>query len=208
MNDAVASPAHPPPDERHLVSALRSGDEAAFEILVKDHGARLLAVARRLLRAEEDARDAVQDAFLAAFRSIGQFHETSRLSTWLHRIVVNSCLMKMRTRRRRPEDPIEDFLPRFQDDGHQVRPSVAWESPSDVLLERSEIRALVRRSIDRLPEGYRTVLVLRDLEELDTRETARVLETTETAVKVRLHRARQALRELLDPFLRGMETVP
>jgi RNA polymerase sigma-70 factor (ECF subfamily) len=190
-------------DESGLLASLRAGDDSAFETLVRGHGTRLLAVARRFLRSEEDARDAVQDAFLSAFRSLDSFEGTSRLATWLHRIVVNVCLMRLRTRRRKPEAAIEDLLPHFVEDGHRANPGPAWEEPADVLIERREVRALVRAAIDRLPDGYRVVLVLRDIEELDTAETARLLELSENAVKIRLHRARQALRELLDPELSG-----
>lgn len=201
----VSSPEGAPwgSDESGLLASLRAGDDAAFETLVRGHGTRLLAVARRFLRSEEDARDAVQDAFLSAFRSLDSFEGTSRLATWLHRIVVNACLMRLRTRRRKPEAAIEDLLPHFVEDGHRANPGPAWEESADVLIERREVRALVRAAIDRLPDGYRVVLVLRDIEELDTAETARLLELSENAVKIRLHRARQALRELLDPELSG-----
>jgi RNA polymerase sigma-70 factor, ECF subfamily len=165
---------------------------------------RLLRVARRLLRSEEDARDAVQDAFVAAFRSIDAFEATSRLSTWLHRILVNACLMKLRAQRRRPEEDIELYLPRFLSDGHQAEPAAEWAESAQTRLERSELCGLVRRSIDELPEIYRAVLILRDLEELTTDEVATMLGTTANAVKIRLHRARQALRSLLDPHLRAV----
>lgn len=187
--------------ETALLDGLRAGRDWAYEELVRAQGARLLAVARRLLMDEEEARDVVQEAFLSAFRSIDRFQGSSRLSTWLHRIAVNAALQKLRARRRRKETPIEDLLPGFQEDGHQLEPAVEWRPSGD--LEREETRSLVRSSIDRLPETYRTVLVLRDIEELDTAETARLLEVNENTVKVRLHRARQALRGLLDPQLRG-----
>jgi len=92
---------------------------------------------------------------------------------------------------------------KFLEDGHQETPSAEWAEPIDVLLHRQEICALVRASIDRLPESYRTVLVLRDIEEVSTAEAAGLLGITENALKIRLHRARQALRALLDPHLRG-----
>jgi RNA polymerase sigma-70 factor (ECF subfamily) len=185
-----------------LLAGLRAGDEAAFETLVRSHGGRMLTVARSLLRDEEDARDALQEAFASAFRSVGGFEGSCRLSTWLHRIVVNCCLMRLRRRKGREEESIEDLLPRFREDGHQLPASVVWEGSPIEWLEREEVCQLVRRSIDQLPEGYRTVLILRDLEELDTRQVADLLGMTENAVKVRLHRARQALRTLLDPHLR------
>lgn len=188
----------PSEDEESLLRGLRAGDDAAFERLIRDQGPRLLSVARRFLRNEEDARDAVQEAFLSAFRSLASFERTSRFSTWLHRIAVNCCLMRLRTRRRKPEEPIDDLLPRFSADGHQAVPSRAWGESAEGLLERSETRAIVRAAIDRLPDSYREVLLMRDIEEISTTEAAGLLEISENAVKIRLHRARQALRGLLD----------
>ena len=104
--------------------------------------------------------------------------------------------MRLRSRRRRHEEPIDDLLPRFDADGYHEA-VVGWETPSDVLLERRQTREMVRRWIDRLPEQYRTVILLRDIEEMDTEETARSIGSTPNAVKIRLHRARQALRTLL-----------
>jgi RNA polymerase sigma-70 factor, ECF subfamily len=198
------TPGEPPSalSEETFVARLKRGDESAFESVVRDYGPRLLAVARRFLRNEEDARDAVQEAFLSAFRALDRFEENSSLSTWLHRIVINASLMRLRTRRRKAEESIEELLPRFVQDGHQVQESVEWGDSAEVLLEQKETRALVRLSIDRLPETHRTVLLLRDIEEVSTEECARLLGVTENAVKIRLHRARQALRGLLDPHFR------
>jgi RNA polymerase sigma-70 factor (ECF subfamily) len=124
----------------------------------------------------------------------------------LHRIVANAALMKLRTQRRRPETLIDDLLPRFLADGHQAVPAVDWHDAADMALINSESRDLVRQCIQQLPELYRTVLVLRDLEEFDTRSTAQLLEITETVVKTRLHRARLALRTLLDVHFGGDRT--
>jgi RNA polymerase sigma-70 factor (ECF subfamily) len=190
------------PQEATLLAGLRAGDGKAYEQLVRTYGGRFLAVARRFLPNEEDARDALQDAFLSAFRAIGSFQEGARVSTWLHRIVINAALMKLRSRRRRPEESIEDFLPTFLEDGHRENPGPAWKETSETTLQRQEVRTLVRTCIDRLPDAYRTVLLLRDIEELDTEETAQLLDITPNAVKIRLHRARQALRTLLDPHFR------
>jgi RNA polymerase sigma-70 factor (ECF subfamily) len=183
--------------ERKLVARLKAGENAAFEELIRDHGGRMLAVSRRFLPSEEDARDAVQEAFGSAFRAIDGFEEQARLSTWLHRIVVNSALMRLRTRRRKPEQSIEGMLPGFLEDGHMERPASPWRTGGADALERQELRAMVRDKILELPEGHRNVLLLRDIEELDTAETAALLEISAGAVKTRLHRARQALRELL-----------
>lgn len=195
--------ATPVDDEATLIAQLRAGDEAAFEQVVRAYGGRLLAVARRIVSSEEDARDAVQDAFLNAFRSLDRFEGNAKLSTWLHRIVVNAALMKLRTRKRKPEQSIEGLLPSFLDDGHHEERFQSWDEPVDKLMERAENRELVRRQIDALPEGYRTVLVLRDIEGLDTEETAKVLGLSVNATKIRLHRARQALRTMLAPHFRS-----
>ncbi|HXJ32885.1 MAG TPA: sigma-70 family RNA polymerase sigma factor [Candidatus Eisenbacteria bacterium] len=187
------------PEEAPLVARLRGGDAAAFEALVRAHGGRLLAVARRMMGGNEaDARDVVQDALLQAHRAIASFNGTSRLSTWLHRIVVNAALMKLRSRRRRPEESIDDLLPRFDDDGHRLEASSEWATPGEEAAQRRETRAMVRRLIDRLPESYRTVLLMRDIEDLDTEEVAEALGITANAVNVRLHRARQALKALVE----------
>jgi len=188
-----------------LLAGLRRGDDHAFATLVRQHGGRMLATARRLLRDDDEAEDTVQEAFVSAARAIDGFAGDSKLSTWLHRIVVNTALMRLRSRRRRREEPIDDLLPRFDADGHHAEGVVGWETPSDVLLERRQTRAMVRRCIDELPERYRTVILLRDIEEMDTEETAHSIGSTPNAVKIRLHRARQALRTLLARELGGSE---
>ncbi len=190
-------------EEKELVAMMLAGENDAFERVVRAYGGRMMAVAFRFLRHEQDAQDAVQDAFLSAFKSIKKFQQASRLSTWLHRIVVNAALMKLRTKRRKPERPIEDLLPRFHEDGHQNNPSEQWAVTFDTAVRDRELRAMVRKSINELPDSYRTVLMLRDIEQFTTAETADMLEMTENAVKTRLHRARQALRSLLDPHMTG-----
>jgi RNA polymerase sigma-70 factor (ECF subfamily) len=197
--------AGPHTDEECLVARLQAGDERAFETLVRTHGARLLNIARRLLSNESDAQDALQEAFVSAFRSIDRFEGQARLSTWLHRIVVNAALMKLRKQRRLREESLDGLLPRYSDDGHPLDAPVAWRDAPDDPIEREQTRRLVRDSIDRLPDGHRTVLLLRDIEEMSTKEAAELLGITPNAVKVRLHRARQALRELLDREFRGTD---
>lgn len=188
-----------PADEAQLADAMRQGDPAAFETLVRAHGPRLLAAARHILVNEEDAREAVHEAFISAYKARAQFNGQSRLSTWLHRIAVNSALMKLRSRKRRREEPIEDLLPRFLPTGHHVQAFTAWQEPADQTLARKETAAAVRAAIDRLPDAYRTVLLLRDIEGLTNQEAAEILEVSTNAVKIRLHRARMALRTLIAP---------
>lgn len=186
-------------DDDVLVAKLKQGDQAAFELMIRAYGPRLLAVAQRLMRNYDDACDALQDAFLSAFKSINKFEGGSKLSTWLHRIVVNASLMKLRSQKRHPTSQIDDMLPQFHADGHRVQPASEWQATGVAALEREEDRELVRREIDELPETYRNVLLLRDIEEMDTATTADMLEINEGAVKTRLHRARLALRERLAP---------
>lgn len=204
MSNAEAPGGSSAPDagEAALLAGLRRGDERAFEQLVALYGGRLLAVARRLLGSEDEARDALQEAFLQAFRALDSFRGQARLSTWLHRIVVNAALMRLRGQRSRPEEPIEPLLPTFREDGHPTHAFAAWGPGPETAAARAELAERVRAAIARLPRSYRTVLVLRDLEELDTAAVAELLGVSPNAVKIRLHRARQALRALLDPSLR------
>ncbi len=186
------------PDDRELLNGLRRGDAAAFERLVRDHSPRLLATIRHIVRHDEDAHEALQDAFLSIWKAIDRFEGASGLSTWLHRVAVNAALMKLRAKRRRPELALDDLLPKFTDDGHAVDLAEPWQADGVELASRTEVRAIVRELIEQLPDNYRVVLLLRDLEELSTDEVARMLEVTPNAVKIRVHRARQALRTLLD----------
>jgi len=189
-------------DEKRLLDELRCGNNSAYEQLVRENACHMLAVARRILRDDEDARDAVQDAFLQAFENLDGFEGGSRISTWLHRIAVNAALMKLRSRRSKHEEPIEPLLPSFLPDGHRENPEPAWALDAADELDRRRRLTFVRAQIDRLPERYRTVLLLRDVEDFSTEEAARALGIGADAVKMRLHRARQALRCLIDPEMR------
>ena len=192
-------------DDPELVAALRAGDFSAFEKIVREQARGLVAVARRLLRNEDDAREAVQDAFVAAFRSCRRFEGGSRISTWLHRIVVNACLMRLRSQRQRVEVSIDGWLPQFLPDGHHEASFVDWSNTAHAMIEQEETRALVRQCIDQLPDAYRAVLLMHDIEGMAVGEVAAALNISPNAVHIRLHRARQALRTLLDPvFRRGV----
>ncbi len=184
--------------ERQLLAQLRAGDADAFGLVVQRYGGRMLATARRFLNNEHDAEDAVQEAFASAFRALNRFNGEAMLSTWLHRIVVNAALAQLRSKRRRAEQPIENLLPRFDQDGAWIDEPVTWTDASQTILEQRDSRQMVRRCIASLPEIYRSVVLLRDIEELDTDETARSLAITPNTVKVRLHRARQALKRLIE----------
>ncbi len=197
---SVRGPVAASESEPDLLRRLRSGDHEAFERLVRRHGGSLLAAARRLLRREEDARDAVQETFLSAFRSLSRFRGSSSLSTWLHRILFNTALMKIRSASRHPEAPMDERLPGAGAPGTSGSPASSWPDSAEAVLLRSELRSRVRAAVESLPLSYRSVLTLRDLEELDTPTVARLLSATPTAVRLRLFRARQALRERLESF--------
>lgn len=191
-----------------FLAKLRSGDEDAFAELVRATSGRLLAVARRMLGNDEDARDALQDGLLAAHRALGSFRGTARISTWLHRIVVNAALMKLRSRRRRPEESIDALLPRFDAQGCRVGAVLTTLPDAEHALADRQLVAVIRRAADRLPVIYREVFVLRDVEDLDTAEVAALLGVSASVVKIRLHRARQALRELLVQELAARSPEP
>ncbi len=187
--------------EQPLIDALRRGENGAYERLIRDFGPRMLAVAKRVVRSETDAEEAVQDAFISAFRAIGSFEGGAKLSTWLHRITVNAALMRLRKAGRIREASIDALLPSFSEEGYARRRPSAWRSGDGAELSGEETRALVMEAIDKLPEAYRVVIMMRDVDGLSTLQAAQMLGDTETAVKVRLHRARLALRELLDPHM-------
>jgi len=149
------------------------------------------------------ADDCVQEAFIKAFRNIGGFEGRSSLKTWLHRITVNEALMKLRSVDRRREDPIDDLLPDFDQNHCRIEPPWGGIPTPAELLERKSTRDLVGSKIQELPEDYRIVLQLRDIEEMTTAEVADMVGISESNVKVRLHRARAALKRLLEPILRG-----
>lgn len=186
--------------ECDLVRRLRARDERAYEEVVRAYGGQLMAVATRILGREDDARDALQDAMIAAVKGIDRFEGQSKLSTWLHRIVVNASLQILRKKKRTRETAIDDLMPVFDHRGH-TSPISGWSPRDGDALQAAETRSLVRDKISDLPDDYRDVLLLRDIEELDTQETATVLGITPGAVKTRLHRARQALRTLLEQEL-------
>ena len=182
-------------DDVALVHACKSGDVAAFEQLVRRYDSRLLSIAQHLTHNREDAQDAVQEAFLKVFRKSSQFQENSRFSTWLIRITVNESLMKLRKQRSTREVSIDDD---FQSEDDMAPLDLAdWAPDPEELYRGSELRNILRSTLQELQPSLRVVFVLRDIEGLSTEETAEVLELTPVAIKARLWRARLQLRERL-----------
>ena len=158
----------------------------------------MLAVASRYLPRPADAEDALQDAFVSVVRFIGSYSRKSSLSTWLHRIVVNSSLMALRRRSRRPEAELSDSAL----ESGSVSPWGREAPPSaSEVLASADLRAVVRDAVDQLPESQRSVLLLRDVEGLELKVIAELLEVGLSTVKMRLHRARTALQHVLGPRL-------
>jgi RNA polymerase sigma-70 factor, ECF subfamily len=191
--------------ESTLVAGIRARAGEAYRALLQQYGQRMRMVARRFLHSDEDSADAVQDALLSAYQSIDTFVGGSRLWTWLCRILINVCLTKLRYRSRRPAVSLEDAYASFEGTDGFALPACTRTEPVHLQASRAEIRERVRGCIAQLPERYRQVLVLRDIEELDTQETAQRLHLSPGAVKTRLHRARHSLRVLLAPLVEAAE---
>ncbi len=200
-------------EESELLAGLRSGRAESFERLVREFGPPMRAVTRRMLRNDEDADDALQEAFVAAFKAVARFEGRSSLATWLHRIAVNAALMKLRGKHNRAAEAgqgelggeLDELLPAFVGLGVFREPQSRWcELPEDPLV-REELCVAVRAAIDGLPEPYRAALLLRDIEGLSNEELAAALGVSVNAAKIRVHRGRQALRTLLEPRMRGLE---
>jgi RNA polymerase sigma-70 factor (ECF subfamily) len=188
-------------DDLTLVHACKDGDVAAFEQLVNRYDARLFSIAQHITHNREDAEDAVQEAFLKAFRKLTQFRENSQFSTWLIRITVNESLMKLRKRRSIRELSMDED---FQSEEHTAPVEVAdWAPDPEELYRAYELREILRSALQELQPGLRVVFVLRDVEGLSTEQTAEVLDLTQVAVKARLWRARLQLRKRLSKYFGG-----
>jgi RNA polymerase sigma-70 factor (ECF subfamily) len=205
ITDHTAPPSPIAAGEAELLARLRAGDDAAFTLLVVTNTPRLLAVARRVSRNEADAEDAVQEAFASAFKAIHTFDGRSALSTWLHRIVVNAALSRARKAGTRRESSIEDLLPRFEGGRHESRPSPWRDVTPDGGID-VETKEAVRAAIAELPEEFRAVIVLKDIEGLQSAEIAAALGISDALVRQRVHRGRQALIKLLTPTLKEAST--
>ncbi len=174
-----------------------------FEEIVRCNTAWMVAVAQRILKDRALSEDAVQVAFSKIYRSLDGFEGRSSLRTWMHRFVVNEALMLLRKQKRVNEQPLDPLLPEFDRNGCRVDDPFALSGTSEDHLHSRQVRDIMKEKIDELPDQYRIVLVLRDIEEMSTIEVAEALGLSEANVKVRLHRARAALKKLLEPMMRG-----
>jgi len=180
--------------------AVLAGDERAFEELVREESSRLYHVILRIVKDEDEAQSLVQETFLQAYKSMDRFRGESKLSTWLIGIGINLARSSRRKTSRYDtlaEEDMERLQPSFNMGAYTEEYS-PWRP--DAVAEKSQRREIVHRAIEQLSDTYREIIILRDIEQLDTSETAQALDITEGAARVRLHRARQALRALLDDY--------
>lgn len=193
---AIAEALRPDIDDAALARRVRERDPGAFELLMRRHNRRLYRVARAMLRDAAEAEDALQDAYLAAYQAIDGWRGDASLATWLSRVLVNQCLARLRRQARRDNIvPMVAMADAHEQEAHAM-PSQASETPDNALV-RAELRAVLERKLDALPEAFRTVFVLRCVEELSAEEAAEVLGVPAATVRTRLFRARALLREAL-----------
>jgi RNA polymerase sigma-70 factor, ECF subfamily len=186
-----------PPDDAGLARRIGERDERAFEQLMRRHNRMLYRIARSILKDDAEAEDAVQEAYLAAYRNIGSFRGGAKLSTWLARIVINEAYARLRKQKR--TGVVVPFDAHDRDDQQTVEEAMAdmtTEQPEAAAM-RAELRRLLERKIDELPAQFRTVFMLRDVEEMSVEETAECLDVPPATVRTRAFRARALLRESL-----------
>lgn len=183
-----------------LVASLKRKDPAAFEQLIAQHGTMLYRVALRFMSQPEEAEEVLQETLLTVYQKVHTFDERAALTTWLYRIVMNTALMRLRAKARAPEALLDPAGPPFTEDGAHAREVAEWALPPEEALLRQEVLTVLQQKIARLPEGYRAVYVLAEIEGLSHQEIATILDLTVGTVKTRLHRARLFLREGLAEY--------
>ncbi len=196
-------------EETRLVDRLRGGDATALEGLMREYASRVYRLAFGITRNQGDAEEVVQDVFLTLATKSAMFEGRSAVGSWIYRITTNAALNKRRGKRHEVETSLEEHLPAFMADGHREGDRsfllADWSQNPERELLSGEARRTLERALDALPDGYRAVLVLREVEELANEEVAELLGESVGSVKSRLHRARQALREQLTRTLAAAE---
>lgn len=200
--DPAAGKGPPNEDDRALAEALIAGRPEAFEPFVERFGPLILGFGRRMCGQRADAEEVLQETLMKAYQSLKDLRDPAALKTWVYRVAANACLKMRRRGKNEPkrEISLEGVLPRAGEDGEPPQIADWSDIPLDRLLQ-GELKAKLDEAILALPRDYRIVLVLRDQEGLGTRETAEILGISETLAKVRLHRARLALRKRIDGYL-------
>ncbi len=193
--------ATPPVTDEELVTRARAKDFGAFEQLVDRYEDKVYRLAFRFVRNETEAKEIVQDTFLSVWRKLDTFKGDAQFGSWVYRVAANAALMRLRSQRRHPEVSTEELPIDFLDTYGQIPASGDnWARRPDDELQSDELRRRIQAAVDDLPEIYRTVFLIRDVEGLSTEETAQVLDISIPTVKTRLHRARLALRETISKY--------
>ena len=195
MTEAVARAAADNASDVELVQRIVGRDARAFEVLMRRHNRLLYRTARSIVRDDHEAEDCVQEAYLQAYRSMHSFRAQSRLSTWLVRIVINQALERLRRRKREDGDVALDNVVDLEKHMDTMNTTINEPERPDIAASRLEMRRLLESRIDRLPDAFRTVFILRALEEMSVEETALCLGIQEATVRSRFFRARGLLRE-------------
>ena len=184
-------------DEAELIKGLLNGDQNSSKKLVETFWNELHFLATRLLADEAIAKDCVQEAFIKAITKIESYKGLGSFKAWLHQIVVNEALIELRKKSSRKEESLDELMLDFDSTGHYVNSYQGELIDVDTLQESIEVKQQIKKSIDKLPDKFRVILILRDYEGYSTKEVAEEMNMSEQNVKVRLHRARLAMRNLL-----------
>jgi RNA polymerase sigma-70 factor, ECF subfamily len=190
-----------PNDDQELIARAQSGEMAAFEALVEHHRDRVYGLALRMTRSEADAAEITQETFLSAYQHLGNFRGEAAFGSWVHRIAANHALMRLRHSKVVQSAESSLAQPEFNERGsHADYPESDWSRRADEKALDAELGKAIEEATSRLPEGYREVFLLKDVEGLSYEEIAEIIGDSVPAVKSRLHRARLALREAIDRF--------
>jgi RNA polymerase sigma-70 factor, ECF subfamily len=192
VSTAEAATSQEPLSDEEVVARVLAGETGMFEVVMRRHNQRLYSVARAILRNDGEAEDVMQDAYVRAYEHLNQFAGRAKFSTWLTRIAVHEALARQRRGNR-----YQELEPMSEREGDPMDRFASLTPNPEQQASNSEIRRLLEEAVDNLPDSYRTVFMLRDIEEMSTTDAADVLEITEENVKVRLHRARALLRKSL-----------
>tara|TARA_R110001592_G_scaffold76227_1_gene230218 strand:- start:3054 stop:3710 length:657 start_codon:yes stop_codon:yes gene_type:complete len=189
-------------NESELIDGLINNDNSAYETLVRQYSVKMYAVAHRFFNADDDARECLQKTFIQVFKNISSFNKNSTLTTWLHRITVNEALMMIRQKKRQNTTSLEEFTQHYNEYGERTvfgdHLSQELGSNIETMFEQKETKLSLNEIIYQLPEKYCNVILLRDIQEISTKETAETLEISEASVKTQLHRARLLLKAILE----------
>ena len=189
-------------DDPQLIRRLKDGDEAALEALMAQYQTRVFGLALRISGNREDAEEVLQDVFLTVIQKIDTFRGDAKLSSWIYRIATNAALMKLRKRPKVQELPLEEELgPAMTEHGAIAEPVLDWTRLPPDEVERKELVQRIEQALEQLPQEYRSVFVLRDIEGLSAEEACEVLNISVAALKSRLHRARLFLRKQLTDYV-------